>query len=309
MIVGRRMGPQVFAGKLSLRLVVAHLLAAFLACGALPAAESANVRIVGSDLLGVAYSKALYEFAAEKSIRLAVAFDGSRPAVVELKSGRADLALLTLPAEEELVDEAFASMTLGYHRVVVLVRTECPLERITFAQLRGIFGTSGAMPVERWGDLGVTAEWAEQRVSALAPEVGTGIAVEFFRRVVLRDQPLRADVVRFANPAELTRRFANSAHVIALAADLPSGAAVKSVAVASESHVAATLPSADVLHRGEYPLSLPLRVVVARRALTKSRALLEYLGSEAAAEHLRRAGVVPVPAEDRAQELAKVAQR
>src|SRR5688500_7959603 len=73
-------------------------------------AASSEVRVVGSDLLGVEFSKALCEFAGNEGVRLAVALDGSRPGAIELRSQRANVALLSLPASEEFSDPAFEIM-------------------------------------------------------------------------------------------------------------------------------------------------------------------------------------------------------
>src|SRR6185369_11071865 len=105
-----------------MRLDSSNLLVASGAVLALLASAGAQteVRVVGTDLLGIEASRALYEFSGRAEFPLALAFDGSRPGLDQLKSGRADLALLSLRSEERDTLEGFESITLGYHCVVVL---------------------------------------------------------------------------------------------------------------------------------------------------------------------------------------------
>src|SRR4051812_37620821 len=63
--------------------------------------HAADLRLVGTDLLGLEFTKALYAAAGEEGITLSVVLDGSRPGHEQLKSGRADLALLILSPGDE----------------------------------------------------------------------------------------------------------------------------------------------------------------------------------------------------------------
>src|SRR5947207_2450422 len=87
---------------------------------------AAELRVVGSDLLGLEFTKAFYEFSGRNGVRLALALDGSRPGLADLKADRADLALLVLPpAELSLLDD-FETRPLGYVPVLVGVPADCP---------------------------------------------------------------------------------------------------------------------------------------------------------------------------------------
>jgi phosphate transport system substrate-binding protein len=279
-----------------------------MAIGATIASARAEVRVVGSDLLGVEFSKALYDFAGRSSLTVALAFDGSRPALDELKAGRADLALLTLPAAEELAAPAFHSLPIAYHRVVILAPAACPLPQLTLDQVTGIFGAGGgAAVIDRWGDLGLGGDWATAPVGVLAPEVGAGVVLEYFRHAVLRDRELRANAVRYRDPVALQRRFSGEARALALAAaPLAEPAPAKVVPLAARAGYPAFLPTPENLHSGDYPLRLPLRLVFRREITRELRSLLAFLLGDEAAAHFARAGVVPLPATARAQQLAAV---
>lgn len=269
------------------------------------AAVGQEIRLVGSDLLGIEFSKALYDFGSRESVRLALAFDGSRPGAAELRAGRANVGLLALPDEEEFVDAGYASFPVGYHCVIVLVPEGCPLESVTLDQLAGAFGGSGAAPVERWIDLGVTGEWAASAVTLLAPEPGADLVTDHFRHGVLHGRALKTNVEPYANAAALARRFGPETRGIALASRLPPGEhALKCLAIAAGPN--AHLPTAENAHRGSYPLALPLRVVFRRDAIATARPVLRFLLGDTAAAELERAGIVAAPGDVRVQALAAV---
>lgn len=288
--------------------ILGAILFAFGANAVLRASEPC-VRIVGTDLLGVEFSRAVYDFAARRSIPVALAFDGSRPGLDELCARRADLALVTLPVEEDAALDGFAAVAVAHHAVFIVAAVDCPLERITCAQLAGVFGSGPRATLVRWGQLGVGGEWAENRIAPIVPEVGSGIVADFFRHVVLRDGELGPTVARYRDFTELARRANGATPILALASrPPPEGTGLKIVAVATGRPEAAVLPTPETLQRGEYPLRLPLRVVFRPGALAQARPLLEFFMGDGAAPHFERAGLTPLPAAARVQQLAEVAK-
>jgi hypothetical protein len=265
----------------------------------------ADTRIVGTDLFGLEFSKALYEFAGRNSLRLALAFDGSRPGLAELRAGRADAAILVLPPGDLAppAAPAFTSFTIAYHRVLVLVPADCPLERMTLDQVAAVFGAGPEKPVARWGDLGAGGDWTGKRIAAIAPETGTGIALELFRHTVLKDREFKPALVRYTTPAELAAQFGGETRVIALAAAIPPGLAKgKVVALSVRPGGPAFAPTAENVHSSDYPLRLPIRVVFRSDAAGRLRLLLQFLAGDAAATYFERAGVVPLPVAARTQQ-------
>lgn len=280
-----------------------RLLALLLGLSGFSPVGAAGHRMVGTDLLGVEFSKALYEFTGRHRLEVALAFDGSRPGLDELKAGRADLALLVLPAGEESAVPVFQSIPVAYHRVVVIVPVACPMAHVTFDQLAGIFGVSPGR-VERWRELGIGGEWADSLITALAPEVGVGIAVEYFRHLVLAGREFKPNVIRYTDAAGLAARFSGEMRGVALAAVMPAAVPeLKVLPVAVRARGPAFLPTPENLHSGDYVLGLPLRLVVRREALPALLPLVRFLGGDEGAPHFERAGVVPLPALRRTQQL------
>jgi phosphate transport system substrate-binding protein len=264
----------------------------------------AAVRMVGTDLLGIEATRALYEFAGRAEVPLALAFDGSRPALNQLKAGRADLALLVLTPDETPALEGFESIALAYHCVVVLAPSTVPLDQITLGQLRDVFGESGSNNLSRWGDLGVAGDLAAGAIGAHLPAVGQGIAVEFFRQTVLQDRSFKSSVMRYATTAELLPRLIGERRGLALAPVQPNVPGVKMVRVASRAREPAFSPTPENLHSGDYPLALPLRLVFRRGSGQTLRPLLGFMFSDEFARVLEQAQLVPLAPAARHRQLA-----
>ncbi|HUR56906.1 MAG TPA: hypothetical protein VM029_04295 [Opitutaceae bacterium] len=267
----------------------------FLVASLTAATARAEIRIVGTDLLGVEFSKALYECAGRHRLGIRLALDGSRPGLDQLKAGRADLALVVAPTDGKETPAGFCSVVVGYFRVLVLVPAACPLERISFDQLAAVFGSEGTTGAVRWSELGVGGEWEGNVVAAVAPEVGTGLALEHFRHVVLRGTALRSNVARFDSPADLAAMFTEGRRVLAIAAAPPAGAAAKILPVARRPLGEAFTPTAENVHAGHYPLRLPVRLVFRRETVLALKPLLDFLLGDGAVAPLTGAGVIAVP--------------
>ena len=273
-------------------------------------AVAADLREVGTDLLGLEASRALYGLAGRAALPLALAFDGSHPGLDQLKAGHADLALLVLPPGEAAALAGFESITLGYPCVVVVVPSIISLEQVTLGQLRDIFGESGSHNLSRWGDLGLAGDIAASAIVPQIPVVGQGIAAEFFRQNVLKGRPFKSTVGRYASSAELVLRLTGDRRAMALAPVRPAEAAsLRLVPVALRADEPAFSPTPENLHSGDYPLGLPLRIVVRSASAQSLRPLLRFLLSDDFAAVLEHAEVVPLAPAARRQQLSLLEKR
>jgi hypothetical protein len=289
----------------SRRSISVSVLLALLAGGAL---GWAGVRVVGTDLLGIEASKTLYQFAGRADVSLALAFDGSRPGLDELKADRADLALLVLTPAEMPALEGFESISLAYHCVVVLAPSTVPLEEITLSQLRDVFGESGSNNLSHWGDLGVVGDLANGAIGAHLPVAGQGITADYFRQTVLGDRSFKSSVVRYATFAELMPGLTGERRGLALAAVPPPMPGAKIVRVALRAREPAFSPTPENLYSGDYPLALPLRVVFRRGSGATVRPWLRFMFSDEFARVLEQARLVPLAPAARQRQLAVLAK-
>ena len=201
----------------------------------------------------------------------------------------------------------FRAVPLGYHPIVVLVPEACPLEKISLEQLRHVFGSA---PGEngntrlRWQDLGARGEWSGAFVTLVAPEVGSGLMLEYFTTTVLRERPLRAGVERFSGTAELRAYFADSSRAIALAPVLPRGSrGIRALRIAAADDDPGVGPTLETIHAGIYSLRMPIQVVFRPERARDLAPLFEFLFGDTSAALLEQAEVSPLPASLRVEQL------
>lgn len=273
----------------ALRLLFLSLLAA--------AWTQAAIRVVGSDLLGPALTAGLADYARRNELEITVDFAGSRAAAEALRAGQADLAVLSFTPEEGPPGPPFHAVPLAYHVVVVLAPAALPLEQISFDQLARIFGEGTEAGLRRWGELGLTGEWAARPIVPLTVSTRTGLVQGLFRHEVLADGPLQADVVRLDSADVLLKRLEPEAGALGLCppVTLGSGSGAKALAVARNAQTPAAAPTPEAVHRGDYPLRWPVYVVFRRTDAPRLFGLLRHLLDADVAEDLARAGFMPVP--------------
>jgi phosphate transport system substrate-binding protein len=267
-----------------------------------PVALAGELRVVGSDLLGPEFATVLSDYARRNGIVLKLELEGSHAGLSQVKSGQAEIALLVLLPGESPPAAPWHSVALAYHAAVVLVAADMPLPQLTFSQLAGIFGANSSANYTRWGDLGLGGEWFTRNITPQALAPGVALPTELFRHLVLRGGPLKATVVQQDSMPALIKKMAVDQGGIALAATLPAGAkGLKTVPVAKGSRDTAFGPTPQNLHAGDYPLRLPLWLVVRRDAIAADFAFLRFLLDDEVAAALERAQLVPVPRPARSQ--------
>lgn len=70
----------------------------------------------------------------------------------------------------------------------IFVHKDNPLSRLTLPQLAAIFGCGAGRNVRRWGQLGLTGDWAEKPIHVLGYPTGNNLA-SFFELKVLNSPP------------------------------------------------------------------------------------------------------------------------
>ncbi len=265
-------------------------------------ALAGDLRIVGSDLLGTEFAAAVKEFAMHNEVALTLSLEGSRAALRELDSGAADIALLVLRPGEEPPGALFKSYPFAYHIVVVLVPESSPLTQITFRELGEIYGATESTSFNRWGDLGLTGEWTSRAITPQAMSPGTGLATELFRRVVLNDGKLRSVVALQTSLDAVQRKLESEPGGIALAGSAPAaGKNIRVLPVARADRDVAFGPTPQNVHAGDYPLRLPVWLVVRRETGRAQLNFLRFLLGEEMTPRLEHAGLVTLPLQARNQ--------
>ena len=272
---------------------LAHSLCAALLPVAVAAAE---IRVVGSDLLGEGFARAVAEFARQNDTAVKLDLRGTRPGLADLEAGRADLGIFLLGAAEAPPSGDLVSRVMGYQVTVAVVPAKSPLTQVTVAHLRGIFGDSAKESFTRWGDLNLTGEWAARPIALHALSPQAGLAWPLFRRHILGETTPKAAVQLAATDGALAQRLAAADNGIGVSgAGVAGHAALRVLAVAAGPTEPAYAPTAENVHRGSYPLRLALHVAFPRAAAPQLQRFLKFLLADETAAALAPAHFVPLP--------------
>ena len=243
------------------------------------AAPAAEIRVVGSDLLGEGFARAVAEFARGDGTAVKLDLRGTRPGADALETGRADVGIFLLPAAERAPSGAMVSRTMGYQVAAVVVAPTSPLTQVTVAQLRGIFGEAG--PKDR---------------TPLAVSPRAGLAWPLFQRVILQEAAPKAAVEFSPSGAALAQRLREAENSIGVAGLAAAGAGLRALAVAAGPTDPACLPTPENVHAGAYPLRMVLHVSFPRAQAPELQRFLKFLLSDETAAALASADLVPLPA-------------
>lgn len=264
----------------------------------------AEVRVVGSDLLGKDFAAALTAYSTRNELGLTLSFTGSRTGIGELQAGRADLALVVFSPGEKPPAAPFIVLPVAYHTAVVVVPATLPLTQITFAQLNTIYGSDAQSGLKRWSDLGVTGEWAPRNILPNISGPGVGLTYDLFRYTVLTSPELKPTVGVQASLAESLIRIRGDEGGIAILPALPAKQPrLKTLLVARGAQDVAFGPTSDNVHSGDYPIRLPVYLVFRKDAAKALQPVLRYLLSEDAVPLWEEGGMVPLPIQVRNQQI------
>ncbi len=264
----------------------------------------AEVRLVGSDLLGKEFTQSLTDYSKRNDLGVQLALGGSRAGLEKLKSGQAELGLMVFSPEEKPPEAPFVALPVAYHTAVVVVPASLPLTQITYDQLNIIYGDEARSGLKLWGDLGVTGMWSLRNIQPNITGPGAGLTYDLFRYTVLRTPALKPTVGMQADLTEsLTRIRGDEGGVAILPLLPPNELRLKTLLVARGAQDVAFGPTPDNIHSGDYPIRLPVYLVFRKEAAKQLQPILRYLLSEDAVTLWQSARLVPLPIQVRNQQI------
>lgn len=264
--------------------------------------EAAPVRVTGSDLFAAAIEPELKHFAQTSDLEMSVSMQGSRVGLEALEKGQADLALVVVGTEDVKPSAALHAVTVGYLTAVVVAPASVNLTQISFNQLGGVFGSSEALSLKRWGDLGVTGAMSARVITPLVAR-RDALAYDIFRYNALKTPEFKATVVTVDDSATLHSRLAGlDEGGLALVSTPPSEhLPLKVLLVAKGDRDVAYGPTPENLHSGDYPLRLPVQLVFRKSDAKRLNGVLRELLADETAPVLVKAGIIPLPVQARNQ--------
>ena len=270
----------------------------------LSASLRAEVRVVGSDLMGKDFGLSLTDYARRNDIGVKIDMAGSVRGLEQLQAGEADLGLLVFRPDEKLPNDAFVVLPVAYHTAVVVVPAALPLTQITFGQLNAIYADEADSNLKRWYDLGVVGEWATNNILPNITGPSDSVSYDLFRYTVLR-KPVLKPTVSVQDTFDATlRRIIGQEGGVAIMPMLPENQVkIKAVLVARSPKDVAFGATEDNIHSGDYPIRLPVYLVFRKDKAKSMQVMLRYFFSEDAAAAWIKARLFPLPIQARNQQI------
>lgn len=202
---------------------------------------------------------------------------------------------------------------------VVLVAKDNPIKGLTFAQLEAIYAKApklGLKPATKWGDLGLTGEWADRPIHPYGLKPPNGIE-QFFKWKVLNWGEWR-DGIQNVKGQGFTHAFTVASNdmrtqlggiTYALLANVTPD--VRVVPLAAKEGQPFVMPTIDTVYHHTYPLSRYVYIFVNRKPGTplepKIKEFLKAVLSKQGQDVVAAEGVfMPLQPEVVKEELAKL---
>lgn len=287
-----------------------------------------KLSIAGSDTMRPLISKLSAEFLSlHPGAQIAVEGTGSSAAIREFLLGlsyqrRGDKvqsrgtagsnAVELLASSRQLTEEEQKGFEFNYgyrplevpiamDAVAIYVHKNNPIQRLTLAQIDGIFGKDhkrGQAAISNWSQVGLLdSSLAQQPIHLYGRDKRSGTR-EFFKHVALKDGDLVDTVVEQPGSASEIIAIAQDPLAVGYAGAGFNISEVRQVPIASQPDQSALLPSVDTVTSGTYPLGRSLYLYVKKNPNDKLAPFvaefLSFVNSRQGQETVARASFYPL---------------
>ena len=241
-------------------------------------AEAGPVQVIGSDSMVVLAA----EWAEAHRKPVEVSGGGSGIGVAALLNGSADIATVARPLEQgesEALTKQFGAapvVTKVVHEALaVFVHKDNPVSRMTFDELRGIYGTGGK--IDNWSQLGGAIA---SQIAPLGRHSNSG-AYFYFRETVLgKRAEFKEGIREFSGSPDTVKLIATTPTAIGFAPPRYQRDGVKPLALSSAPEREPVLPTTKTIRDGSYPISRPLYFVSSPKASAETKKFIEFVLSK-----------------------------
>lgn len=280
-----------------------------------------NLSSVGSDTLNNLMTLWAEKFSElQKDVKIQVEGKGSGTAPPALIAGTAQLAPMSRemkPSEEDEFQKKFGykptAIKVAVDALGIFVHKDNPLESLSIEQVDAVFSKTRkqglATDISKWGDLGLSAEWALKPISMYGRNSASG-TYGYFKDHVLKNGDFKDTVKEQPGSASVVQGITVDKYGIGYSGMGYKTAGVKALKLQSEPQGEAFEGTLANSLSGDYPLARFLMVYInqapdkATDALTAE--FLKLVLSREGQEVVVKDGYYPLPAEIVKEELAKI---
>ena len=199
---------------------------------------------------------------------------GSNTAFPALITGSSQIGPMSRPAKQAEEDAFEAKYGYKVSRVrtaidtvAIIVNKDNPLKSITLDQLDAIYSKGrrrGRLkPINTWGDLGLTGEWAGKAISLYGRTPASG-TYTYFKEHVLQNGDYRDEVKEQPGSAAVVQAVATDRFAIGYSGIGYATSSVRAVPLAEKAGATPMAANAENAYSGEYPLARFLFVYINR---------------------------------------------
>jgi phosphate transport system substrate-binding protein len=279
---------------------------------------SGNLTSMGSDTLNNLMTLWAEGFrAVYPNVNIQIEGKGSSTAPPALIEGTAQLGPMSRamkPSEHDAFEKRYGykptAIPVAIDAVAIFVHKDNPLTGLTLEQVDGIFSSMrkrGGKPIQTWGDLGLTGEWAPRPLSLYGRNSASG-SYGFFKEQALRSGDFRATVKELPGSSSVANGVANDRGGMGYAGIGSKTSGVKAVALAEAGGGALQEPSLENCLSGTYPLARFLYIYVHKKPAEPLEKLvhefLRFVNAKEGQAIVVKDGYYPLPASVAADTLA-----
>lgn len=250
------------------------------------------------------------------NMKIEIEGKGSSTAPPALVEGTAQFGPMSRPMKAKEI-EAFekrygykpGAFRVAVDSLAVYVHKDNPLECLTLQQLDAIFSKtrkSGAQDIPTWGDVGLTGEWASERISLYGRNSASG-TYGYFKEVALFDGDYKDTVKEQPGSSTVVQGVASDKFAIGYSGIGYKTADVRAVPLAAKAGETCHEANAKNAYSGEYPIARFLYVYVNKnpnQPLDPLRAeFIKYTLSREGQMETTKAGFYPITGVLREQDL------
>ncbi|MBB6340609.1 phosphate transport system substrate-binding protein [Pseudomonas fluvialis] len=273
------------------------------------AGVSGNLSSIGSDSLANLMTLWAEEYKKQyPSVNIQIQAAGSSTAPPALTEGTANLG----PMSREMKDvelQAFeakygykpTAVPVAVDALAVFVHKDNPIKSLDMAQVDGIFSSNrlcGGSNIQKWGDLGLTGEWADKPIQLFGRNSVSG-TYGYFKETALCKGDFRGNVNEQPGSASVVQSVSQSLNGIGYSGIGYKTASVKAVPLSKKGGEAFEANEVNAL-AGKFPLARFFFVYV-NKAPNKPLAPLEaeflkMVLSQQGQQVVAKDGYIPLPA-------------
>jgi len=188
----------------------------------------------------------------------------------------------------------------------VFVNASNPIEHLAMPQLAAIFGRSPT--ITRWGQLGLTGEWADRPIKLDVPPLITPNAMSM--QIMALKGGAWSDTVHEASVADTAKAIAADTAAMGFGGFEDGGPGLKAVPVAPDAGSPAVAGTHETASSGRYPLTRYMYIRLRRNpgepVPAAVKEFLRYVLSRQGQEPILTSGYYPLTAREVKEELAKL---